>query len=279
MKYWILLAQYEPIEDYIQLAQDAEQLGYEGILVADHVVFPETLTTPHPVGHPTFSYDLFPDPLSMIVAMASVTRTLRFATHVYVLPMRDPFPVAKQVATTAMLSQYRFAFGIGVGWLPEEFALMGKDFRTREARTDEMIDILRDLWDDGYAEHAGRFYRFDRCAMFPVPQQPIPIWGGGKSPSAIRRAARCDGALPMNTSFEHGKQLLLALSQARAALGKSTDGFDVMVFLPNLDDVPRYLELEGLKPTKGAVLLSNPQLTDLNAKRRALEATAARLRL
>ncbi|MFN8625792.1 MAG: TIGR03619 family F420-dependent LLM class oxidoreductase [Candidatus Binatia bacterium] len=279
MEYWVLLAQYEPVEDYLQLAQDAEQLGYEGLLLADHVVFPKTFTTPHPLGHPTLSNDLFPDPLSMVVAMASVTRTLRFATGVYVLPMRDPFPVAKQVATTAMLSRYRFAFGIGVGWLPEEFALMGKDFRTRDARTDEMIDILRDLWDDGYAEYSGRFYRFDRCAMFPVPQQHIPIWVGGTSPAAIRRAARCDGYLPMNTSFEQATQLLRALEQARTALGNSIDGFDVMLFLTNFDDVARYQALEGLKPNRGAVLLSNPAHKDLNAKRRALEATAKRLRL
>ena len=279
MKYWVLLAQYEPIEHYLQLAQDAEQLGYEGLLLADHVVFPETFKTPHPLGHPTFSYDLFPDPLSMVVAMASVTRTLRFATGVYVLPLRDPFPVAKQVATTAMLSQYRLSFGVGVGWLPEEFALMGKDFRTRDARTDEMIDILRDLWDDGYAEYSGRFYRFGRCAMFPVPQQRIPIWVGGTSPAAVRRAARCDGYLPMNTSFEQAKQLLRALEQARTALGKSIDGFDVMLFVTNVDDVTRYEQLAGLKPNRGAVLLSNPTLKDLNAKRRALDAMAKQLRL
>ena len=107
-----------------------------------------------------------------------------------------------------MLTGYRFHFGVGVGWLKEEFELMRQPFNTRGKKTDEMIDILKDLWDDGYAEHHGELYSFGRCGMFPVPKKPIPIWVGGKTPPAIKRAARCDGAMPMNTSVEHAAELL-----------------------------------------------------------------------
>jgi probable F420-dependent oxidoreductase len=220
MKYWIMLSQFEELEHYAPLAKLVEECGYAGILIPDHCVFPVEYDTQHPLKHPTTPEDKFPDPLSMAIAMSNATTKLEFATYVYVLPMRHPFPVAKQVATTAMLADYRFRFGIGVGWLDDEFALMDQDFHTRGKRADEMIDILYDLWDDGYAEHHGRHYDFKRVGMFPVPKQKIPIWVGGKSEAAMKRAARCDGAMPMGGGDISLHDLLAMLRREREKLGK-----------------------------------------------------------
>ena len=107
--------------------------------------------------------------------------------------MRNPFLVAKAVATAAVLSRGRISLGVGAGWMRDEFELMGQDFRNRGARMDEMLAVMRKLWAGGWVEHHGRYYDFERLEMTPVPPGPIPIYVGGVSEPAMRRAARHDG--------------------------------------------------------------------------------------
>jgi probable F420-dependent oxidoreductase len=261
MKYWVLLSQFELLQNYVPLAQLAEECGYAGVLIPDHVVFPVSYETTHPIKHPTTPEDMFPDPLSLIVAMSACTKRLEFATYVYVLPMREPFPVAKQVATTAMLSGYRFSFGVGVGWLPEEFELMRQPFNLRGKKTDEMIDILRDLWADGYAEHHGELYSFNRCGMFPVPEQPIPIWVGGKTPAAIKRAARCEGAMPMNVSVEDASRLLAMIGAEREKVGKKPHADPTLIIVQDIAEIAAYQDLEGQGATDALVFPWTTQIT------------------
>ncbi len=209
---------------YLALARAADAAGFESLALSDHVVHPKTLRTPYPyteTGQPRWEpFTPWPDPWVAIGAMAAVTERLRFVTHVYVLALRNPFLVAKALATAAVLSDDRVALGIGVGWMREEFELMEQPFAQRGARTDEMIDLLRTLWRGGMVEHHGRFYDFEPLEMSPVPRGPIPMFAGGLSEPALRRAAqRCDGWV----SDLHSTEDLRGYTERLAALRADSD--------------------------------------------------------
>jgi probable F420-dependent oxidoreductase len=196
MRLWLSLV-FEPWDQLIEHAQLAENLGFAGVVLPDHVVVTHGEHTAHPRGYALRSDDPYPDALCTFAAMSAVTTRLRFMTYVNVVPLRDPFTLAKQAGTVAVLSDNRMVLGVGVGWLKEEFDAVGRDWHTRGARTDEMLDIMTDFWDDGYAEYHGRYFDFPLSGMFPVPTKPIPIIVGGLSLAAARRAARYDGYIPM----------------------------------------------------------------------------------
>lgn len=213
MKYWLW---YHEGNEYVkEIARFAEAMGYAGIAKPDHVAIPADYQSPHPSGRRMVEADSsFPDPLMTFAMMAAVTSKLRFMTYVYVLPMRDPFSAAKQAGTLAALSNQRFVFGVGAGWNKEEIELLGHDARTRGRRMDEMLLIMQQLWADGRSEFEGEFYRFGPVGQFPVPGR-VPVWVGGKSPSALRRAAGQDGWLGMNYPMEEIRPLLKQLDAER----------------------------------------------------------------
>ena len=140
------------MRQYVDMARAAEQFGFTGIALPDHVAVHRHFVPSHPgVGDPfTASVD-HPDPFTTITAMAAGTSALRFMTYVYVLTMRDPFTVAKQAGSVSTLSGGRFAFGCGVGWLEEEISLLGHDPRARrhadgrDARRDPGVLAARQL--------------------------------------------------------------------------------------------------------------------------------------
>ena len=206
---FVISAAFQPPEHLVPIAQAADEAGYEAIASSDHAVYPETLDTPYPYTEDgTRRYDEsshFPDPWVLAGALASVTQRIRFTTNVYVLPMRNPFMAAKQVATAAALSNDRVTLTIGVGWSNLEFGLVGQAFKRRGARCDEMLEVMKKAWSGEWIEHQGEFYQFDRLKLTPpVPKAPIPIWVGGISDFALRRAARNDGWLSdLQTRRDH----------------------------------------------------------------------------
>ncbi len=126
--------------------------------------------------------------------MAAATKRLRFSNAVYVAPARPLIEVAKQVATASVLSEGRVSLGVGVGWMREEYELMGQDFDTRGKRLNEMIPALRELWRGGWVSWSGQYYQVPEMMIEPHPEAPVPILCGGESEAALRRAARlCDG--------------------------------------------------------------------------------------
>jgi probable F420-dependent oxidoreductase len=135
----------------------------------------------------------WPDPWVTVGHLSAVTSRLRFLTTVYILPARTPVHVAKQVGTAAVLSGNRVDLGVGMGWMEEEFDLMGTPFRQRGKRADEMIDVMRKLWTGDVVEHHGEHFDVPALEMLPAPTQPVPIIVGGLSDAALRRAARNDG--------------------------------------------------------------------------------------
>lgn len=196
------LATYEGI---VAMAQRGEALGYVSATMADHIVFPVMSESHYPYAadgkHPSGGEAI--EPLSLMAFVAGKTSTLRLITSVLILPHRNPVLTAKMVASIDVLSQGRVTLGIGVGWLREEFAALGApDFDKRGAVTDEYVEIFKKLWQPGPVEHHGTWYDFAplRCEPLPVQKPHPPIWVGGHSKVAIRRAARyADGWNPLGT--------------------------------------------------------------------------------
>ena len=217
--------------DAVEVARAADDLGYDGIGIPDHVVNLETLQTPYPYStdgkRRWEAFTDWPDPWVMIGAIALVTRRLKFVTTVYLPAMRDPYSAAKTIGTAAVLAEGRLELGIGVGWCREEFELLGQRFDRRGKRTDEMLELMKALWEPGWTEFDGEFYTAPRLEMEPTPPA-IPIYVGGLSDIALRRAARHDGWIGDLISTEQALVRVTRLGELRAENGLSMDDFAII---------------------------------------------------
>lgn len=252
MEFWQFLA-FSEAEQLPEIAVIAEEVGFTGVLLGDHVFFPEKLDSPYPYtpdGQPGFeSADPWPDPWVSIGAMAAVTTRLRFGTSVYILPLRNPLQVAKSIGTAAVISGNRVALGAGAGWMREEFAQMGVAFEGRGGRYDEMIEILRLLWRGGMTEYHGQHFDFDRLEISPAPTEEIPIWIGGHGKIALRRAARLgDGWIGTGCAPEEIAEILGKLGELRRDAGRESEPFETRVSVTAMPDrdVYRRIEDQGL---------------------------------
>jgi probable F420-dependent oxidoreductase len=229
---FVIPTAFSPPEHFCAMARAAEDSGWDAVALSDHVAHPEHLASPYPyTPDGSIRWDAetpWPDPWVSIGAMAAVTTRLRFVTNIFVLALRNPFLAAKAVATAAALSGDRVALGVGVGWCAEEFALAGQDFHTRGRRTDEMIDVMRRLWSGDWVEHHGRFYDFGRVRMLPSPGAPVPLYGGGLSEPALRRAARLDGWVSDIHTRAELAEIAARLRALRAEAGRGEAPFAVV---------------------------------------------------
>lgn len=177
--------------DLIAIARAAEAAGFDACNLTDHPIPTEFWRTHG--GHDAF------DPFAALTYIAAATERLKLLTHIVVLPYRNPFLTAKSVATVDVLSGGRAILGIGAGYLKGEFEALGVDFASRGKFMDEAILAMKAAWSGEMVRFEGTGYRAEGNMPLPLPlQRPHPpIWGGGNSPSAIRRAARlCDGWAP-----------------------------------------------------------------------------------
>ena len=218
MEFWQVASFAEP-DQLLDIARGAEEAGFHGLLLSDHLFFPGELRSKYPYsedGKPMFDGTMpFPDPFTTIAAMAAVTTRLRFGTMVYILPLRHPLEVAKSVGTAAVLSGDRVVLGCGAGWIREEYDALGVDFATRGKRYDEMIDVLRKAWSGDLVEHRGAHFDLGSFQMSPAPRAPVPIWIGGIGGPALRRAAkRGDGWIGTGQSPDEALALLDAAARA-----------------------------------------------------------------
>lgn len=230
MKFYVSSAFLEASE-IVEIARAADELGYEGMAIPDHVVNLETLATPYPYtedGERRWQpFTDWLDPWVLVGSLAQVTSRLKFVTTVYIPAMRDPYSAAKAIGTAACLSGGRVELGIGVGWCEEEFDLLGQQFAKRGKRTDEMLELMKALWQPGWTEFEGEFYRTPRLEMTPTPPR-IPIYAGGLSDIALRRAARNDGWIGDLITLDQALTSVQRVRELRAAKGLTMEGFRVL---------------------------------------------------
>ena len=247
MKFYVSTAFLETSE-VVEIAKAADDLGYDGMGIPDHVINLETLKTPYPYtkdGKRRWeAFTEWPDPWVMIGAIALVTTRLHFVTTVYLPAMRDPYSAAKSIGTAAYLAGGRLELGIGVGWCEEEFTLMGQRFDRRGKRTDEMLDLMKALWDPGWTEFDGEFYSAPRLEMEPTPPH-IPIYVGGLSDIALRRAARNDGWIGDLITTDLAIERVDRLREMRAERGLSMDDFTILTPLTDAFTPEHYEACRG----------------------------------
>ncbi len=192
MQFSIALA-FNPQEQWIPLARAADEAGFHSVIVSDHLIYPGELKTPYPYtssGKPRWEPDTaWPDPMIAAGALTAATERLHVIMSIYLLGLRHPVVAAKEIATVDGFSGGRVIFGIGAGWMREEFELLGVPFAKRGRRLEEAVEVVRKLHAGGDVEHHGEFFDFEPLRISPVPSQPVTMWGGGTSDVALRRAA------------------------------------------------------------------------------------------
>ncbi len=186
-------------------AQAVEEMGFEHLLVYDHVLGAD----PDRPGGWSGPYDKdtpFHEPFVLFGYLSAVTRTLELVTGVIILPQRQAALVAKQAAEVDLLSGGRLRLGVGTGWNAVEYEALGEDFGNRGARQGEQIALLRQLWEQEAPSFEGRWHRVTKAGINPRPGRRIPIWLGGAADPVLRRAARlADGWFPLLPPDERGK--------------------------------------------------------------------------
>jgi probable F420-dependent oxidoreductase len=282
VKFWQALS-FTETDQLVPLARTCEEAGFHGVFLSDHVFVPGRLGSRYPYspdGSPPFTPATeHPETWAAICAMAQAATRLWFSTSVYLPCLRHPLHVAKSLATASVLTGGRVALGVGVGWVREEFEVLGKDFSTRGARIEEEIEVMRTVWRGGLVEHHGRFYDFPPLAMEPHPVAPIPIWIGGRSPRAMRRAVRYDGWLGSGDTAESASAVLAELRALREEAGLGSRPFEAIVAVAGEPDPALHHRLAAEGAT-GFVSYPPGYLLgpgcSLDAKRRAIEAWAAK---
>jgi probable F420-dependent oxidoreductase len=190
-------------EELVRFAQQAETLGFYCLTVADHIIVPRDISVPYPYTvdgkYPGAGYHL--ETLTTMSFLAGATKRIRFATSVMIAPYRNPILTAKMLSSLDVLSNGRVIVGLGVGWMKEEFDnLQAPPFKDRGKVTDEYIKAFRELWTSDNPSFDGKYCNFSNVVFLPKPvQKPtIPIWIGGHSKQALRRAGQLgDGWHPI----------------------------------------------------------------------------------
>lgn len=220
-------------------AQAAEDLGYEYIEVADHVFGAAARDGWTPLYNET---DPFHETFTTLAFLAAATTRIKLSSGVLILPQRQTGVVAKQAAEVDILSAGRLRLGIGVGWNHVEYQSLGIDWGTRGARQAEQVEVLRQLWTQDLVTYVGRFHDLREISIVPPPiQRPIPIWFGGSSDAAIKRAARLgDGWMPILPPDSAAAAKLATLREHLGALGRNPSAFGIEAWLRVSAPDPQY---------------------------------------
>jgi probable F420-dependent oxidoreductase len=248
------------------LAITAERCGVESMWTVEHVVIPQDYKSPYPYS----SSGKIPGGEDVSLAFAAaVTKTIKLATGVLILPQRHPLYVAKEAATLDVLSGGRAILGIGSGWLEEEFSSLGLDFHTRGARTDESIKSLRALWSEDSASFHGKHFNFGPVKCYPKPVQKggVPIHIGGHSPAAAKRAGRYgDGFFPALAEIPKLKELFALMKSEADKAGRDASKIELSCM-----GRPRVEELKALEAIGVSRVVIAPPAFDAEGLTRGLE--------
>ena len=228
MKFGTFLMQTNP-SSLGAVARKAEELGYESLWIPEHIILPVQYKSPYPYSSsgrmPAPPETPLHDPMLALAFIAGITTRIRLATGIYVLPIRNPFTTAKAVASLDVLSGGRFIFGVGIGWLEEEFTAVGMDFKNRALRSREYVELLKALWTSNDPVYEGKTVRIEGFRIMPKPvQKPHPpfVFGGHTEPSLKRAARLGDGWYGIAESLSDIRGVITRLRGHEAALGRTT---------------------------------------------------------
>ena len=200
------------------IATTTERLDFATIWAPEHVVLLEEYASKYPYSSGKFPAPAdtpIADPFTTLAYVAACTRKIRLGTGICLVPEHNPLVLAKTVATVDRLSGGRLIFGVGVGWLAEEFQALGIPFDHRAQRTREYIDVMRKLWTERSSSHRGEFVNFTNVLSYPKPvSEGVPVWFGGESGPALRRvAAYGDGWLGFNLLPEQAAEKIKRIEE------------------------------------------------------------------
>ncbi len=223
----------------LQVVKSADDLGLDSVWVGDHIVIPRQIASAYPyspTGTPPFKPDEAAlEPLTLLAYLAGCTAHVQLGISVLIVPHRNPLYAAKVISTLDVLSGGRVICGVGAGWMREEFEALGLNFERRGQETDEWIRIFKVCWQEDDPAYHGKLFTFDHIAFEPKPvQKPHPpIWVGGNSRRAMRRAVELGDA--WHPGWSRPDQLAAQLMDLRAILekaGRDPASLDLTVLRP-----------------------------------------------
>ncbi len=209
-------------------AQAAESLGYEHLLVFDHVLGADP-SKRDSWERPYTNVDMFHEPFVMFGYLAGITEKIEMTTGVLILGQRQTALVAKQAAEVDVLTGGRLRLGIGIGWNEVEYEALGEDFSNRGRRSVEQIKLLRELWTQDVVSFKGRYHQVTHAGINPRPvQQPIPIWFGGGAERVVRRVGRMgDGWFPQFQPDSAGQERIAQMREYANEAGRDPNAIGI----------------------------------------------------
>ncbi len=221
-----------PLDQLTDLAQTAEECGFSAIALPDSLFYSEEVSAKYPYTPDGSRFwdaqTPWVDPLVTAAALGATTTRIRFYTQVLKLGPRNPVLLARQVGSVANLTGNRFGLGVGLGWSPEESLWCGSPFAARGSRGDEAIEVLRLILGGGMVEHHGKHFDFGRLQMSPAPTAQVPIYVGGHTDAALRRAARLgDGWSSAMMRFDELRATIDQLARLRVEYDRADQPFEI----------------------------------------------------
>jgi probable F420-dependent oxidoreductase len=260
-----------PAEQYLPLAQAAEKAGFDTFTLPDSVCYPEFGVSKYPYnsdGSREFLDGVpFLDPFTLVSAMSAVTSTIGFSTSVVKLAIRQPVVTAKQAFSTAVLSNNRFKFGVGISPWQEDFDACQIDWPSRGKRMDEMIEIIRGLESGDYFAYSGEIFQLEPIKICPVPSAPMPILLGGHAPPALRRAARlCDGFIHAGGDIEEQRRMFEQINEHRKIYERDHLPFEFQVISAEAYSVDGVRRLAAIGADEVIVAFRNVYASEPDSK-------------
>jgi len=242
--------------NFVKMATRAEEWGIDALWCSSHIIVPPQgdshYANVHGAKYPDTWTERYWEPMTVCSYLAAHTKTITLGTSITVLPMHNPFEVAKQVAEVDNLSEGRFVLGVGVGWFANEFQVLGQNFHDRGARTNEALELMQALWDVDPVTFEGKYYQVKDAFFAPKPlQKPHPpIWVAGNSEAALKRAARyADAWHPVRPTEEFYTKSIADLARMEEENGRAPGSVEVALKCPmTFQDAPA---AEGQYPTQG----------------------------
>ncbi len=223
------------------IGQLAEELGYDGILTGDHITIPKSIASTYPYHklaealgynpYAVFTTIDWLDAFTVLGLLVPVTQKVRLGTSVTIIPYRHPLEMARVVASLDVASNGRIIFGAGVGWMAEEFQLLGVPYKERASRTREYIQVMKEVWTKELPRFAGKYVQIDQDLHFapkPLQKPHPPIWVGGESTPALKRVVEFgDGWHLGPIALEEVRPKFAQLRELMAAAGRDFSQLEI----------------------------------------------------